>query len=228
MTTDNAAPQGAIATASSEVDRKYGKVLQSEGSHSHPVPTREVSGDPAGAVPDTQETYQMLILECATWIRRLGAQIKQHNPEMHRKLQIWLHRKNLQGTALRMEAMTTCRHEWFEGKCIHCGVAPDQAARIVQLEQLLLNREAEIERLSDKFVEAKDDAAEWQRNYIESERQAMEQMKRVQEVAAERDVLRALLTEVTEAARRNWEQSPEGRAHLAIIDAALDAARGKA
>jgi len=50
--------------------------------------------------------------------------------------------------------------------------------------------ERRLQRLSDKFVEAKDDAAKWQRNYIESERQAMEQMKRVQEVAAERDALR--------------------------------------
>ena len=48
-------------------------------------------------------------------------------------------------------------------------------------------------------------------------------------IAAEagRDALRALLTEVTEAKRRNWEQSPEGRAYLAKIDAALLASRGK-
>jgi hypothetical protein len=59
------------------------------------------------APSDTPETDQMLILECATWIRRLGAKVKQHDPEMYRKLQIWLHRKGLQGTALRGEAMTT-------------------------------------------------------------------------------------------------------------------------
>jgi hypothetical protein len=26
----------------------------------------------------------------------------------------------------------SCKHEWFEGKCIHCGVTPDQARAVME------------------------------------------------------------------------------------------------
>ncbi len=49
----NAAPQEATAEASSEVDREAGQVMQSGGSHSHPVPRQESQNGPAGAAPLT-------------------------------------------------------------------------------------------------------------------------------------------------------------------------------
>ena len=115
---------------------------------------------------------------------------------------------------------------WF-GLTSHLDRAMDEANKLRelarQLERELAAAEAERDALRAKLDEL---PADW--NDDSSLKTwfplSAEILVRLQ---AERDALRALLAEVTEAKRRNWEQSPEGRAYLAKIDAALLASRGK-
>ena len=52
------------------------------------------------AIPSNMED-RFLIQECATWIRRLAARIKQYQPQLAKKAVDWLHRKEIQGSPLR-------------------------------------------------------------------------------------------------------------------------------
>ena len=64
------------------------------------------------AIPSNMED-RFLIQECATWIRRLAARIKQYQPQLAKKAVDWLHRKEIQGSPLR-DAETISDSETLE------------------------------------------------------------------------------------------------------------------
>jgi hypothetical protein len=56
-----------------------------------------------------------------------------------------------------------CWHEWFEGRCVHCNITPNQEELIAELERKLSRAELEEKRLFDDVQILCAEAVEYER-----------------------------------------------------------------